>query len=108
LTALREFDGHQQGVDDPTEDRFACGPTSVSFEQLLDRRWLVPVGIVAGLEAAKDFVKGMEQDATLIAELSGSALPHADEVVNKDVRGLEAASPPLPVWWINRDRGGLE
>lgn len=46
------------------------------------------MGIVAGFEASEDLVKGMQQDTALVSELTGTALPGANEVVNEDVEGL--------------------
>ena len=80
----RELDGLPDCVDDPTQDEFASGPTSITLEHLLQRDGFVAVLLVS-VGLCEYFVEGVEQVSADGAHALLSALTELDEVIDEDI-----------------------
>ena len=94
FAVLRELEGAEDGVDDPSQHELAGVPGAIAFEELLDGGGLVPLLTWPG--AIEDLVDGMEDSPTEISELPAGTLGQADEVVHEHVH-LPKGAPEGPV-----------
>ena len=97
--ALREGEGHGNGVDNPAEDFLDSVPVGVALTELLHGDRFLPVDRVVGVERTEDVVDGSHKDAAKLIEAAWAALAGGKEIVNKDVDGAE---DPLAMWkeWV--------
>ena len=84
FAVCREFDGLPDGVNDPTQDEFASGPTSITLEHLLQGDGFVAVLLVS-VGLCEYFVEGVEQVSADGAHALLSALTELDEVIDEDI-----------------------
>jgi hypothetical protein len=57
-----EGNGLLNSVDEPAEDDFTGGPATITFLELLNRDWILPVGTVPSIQWVKDRVNSREED----------------------------------------------
>jgi len=81
----REGNGLLNGVDEPAEDDFPGGPTTITLQELLNRDGLLPVWTVPCVQWAKDSVDSREEDAPKALPAEGAPLGQANGIVNKDI-----------------------
>jgi hypothetical protein len=56
----RELDGHGTRAKHPTKNNILRSPGGVTFQHLLDRRWLLSVGIFLIIKVIQHFIQGTE------------------------------------------------
>jgi hypothetical protein len=79
----REFNCHSQGVKNPTENDFSSPPTAITLAQFLGRCGFSSELMVARVQGAKPFVKGMQEHMMHVVQLLLAALGCANRTINK-------------------------
>lgn len=90
-----EAEGHVHSVEEPSENLFLGGPSSITSKKLLNRDGLLARWVVQGIKGAEDRVNDVEQGPAHPRKLGGAPLGSTDEVVNINVHiGQAAAAGP--------------
>jgi hypothetical protein len=84
-----ELDGHGERVQLPPQYDLPCCPGSITFQHLLDRRGLLSMRVIAWIKAMQGFVQGMQQNSLDVPPIVGTALHHADKVINIHIPPLD-------------------
>ena len=92
----REGNGLLNGVDEPAEDDFTGGPTTVTFQELLNRDGLLPVWTVSCVQWAKYSVDGREEDAAKALPAERAPLGQANGIIDKDIEGTKGFPGKAP------------
>ena len=82
LPVVGKFNGAQSSVNDPTQDKLAGGPSSITLEELLDRDCLMMTGFILSW-LCKHRVNGMEYRAAQCHQTASAALSKPQKVVHK-------------------------
>jgi hypothetical protein len=94
-TMGREFQSHEERIEDPTKHNLASLPISIAFQEFLDGSRFLASGEVTRLERAKDLIDGMQEHATDLATTMFVALNQSEVIIHVDIVGGEDATPRL-------------
>jgi hypothetical protein len=81
ITMRREFERLGDSVNEPAKEKFSSTPTTVAFEQFLNRdRFLMKS--VGRVQRSNDFVDGMKQDTMCNTPTTSIALDQVTKIVD--------------------------